>query len=182
MEPNGPDGAKGSLLIPAGTDAPRRFSSFAVQLCAIAVFTSAGLREALSNKYLRWLGHHSFAVYLVHGTILRTIGVWIIYGMSGEPWRPAGVNEDGSPQEQEWLHRRGWIATPFSVVVFVLLTYTAAWAWMRWVDSACHRTTMWLEERVFQTEDSASVAEKALRGEKQLVGSNTEYGPKLSAA
>ena len=109
-----------------------------------------------------WLGHHSFAVYLVHGTILRTVGMWIVYGISGEPWTPAGTNEDGSPKEQEWLPSRGRGYITLAISVFIVLTYTAAWAWMRWVDSACARATAWLERKAFEDENKDGLAEKGL--------------------
>ncbi len=159
-----PDGEKGSLLVPEGTIAQRRFSSLAVQMCAVAIFLSPVLREALSNKRLQWLGKHSFAVYLLHGTLLRTVGVWIIYGISGEPWQQAGIGEDGEPEEQRWLAPRGRTHVYTSVLVFIVLTYAAAWAWMRYVDSACARATAWLERKVFDEEDTQSTAEKGQNG------------------
>ena len=154
VDPAG-DGTRGSLLVPLGSDPPRRFSAACVQMCAVAVFLSPPMREALSHRLLLWLGRHSFAVYLVHGTILRTAGTWIVYGVTGEPWAAAGPGE-----EQEWLRPISKARKPVAVVVFVALTYVAAWAWMRWVDAACARATQWLEARVFEEEDSGAVAEK----------------------
>ena len=44
-------------------------------------------------------GEDNNAQYLVHGTILRTVCMWIVYGITSPGWVPAGamVNEDGSP-------------------------------------------------------------------------------------
>ncbi len=164
VNPDAPNGERGSLIVPDGTNPQRRFSSLAVQLCALAIFISPVLREALANKRLQWLGRHSFAVYLIHGTILRTVGVWIIYGISGEPWQPAGIREDGEPEEQQWLAPRGRAHVYASVIVFIILTYSAAWAWMRYIDSACARATAWLERKVFEEEDTQSTAEKGQNG------------------
>jgi hypothetical protein len=140
---------------------PRRLSSFAIQMCAVGLFLSQPLRDALSHKALMWLGHHSFAVYLVHGTILRTVGMWIVYGISGEPFTPAGINEDGSERGEIWIPRAGKWRVRFAALVFLALTYTAAWAWMRWVDTACASATVWLEKKVFDSdEDKHALAEK----------------------
>ncbi|RKU47786.1 hypothetical protein DL546_006687 [Coniochaeta pulveracea] len=143
VDPAG-DRSRGSFLVPNGADPPRRFSSACVQLSAIAIFLSPALRDLLSHRILLWLGKHSFAVYLVHGTILRTVGVWIVWGITGEPWSPAEREED-----QQWLPVISGDRKRVAVVVFVGLTYLAAWAWMKWVDTACARATMWLEQRVF---------------------------------
>lgn len=159
VDPAG-NGTRGSIIIPLGSDRLRRFSSTCIQLCAVAIFLSPPMREALSHRLLLWLGRHSFAVYLVHGTILRTVGEWIAYGITGEPWAPAGKNEDGTDAPQEWLHPISGNRKLLAAVVFVALTYVAAWAWMKWVDSACARATQWLENKVFEDEDSAALAEK----------------------
>ncbi|KAK4155753.1 acyltransferase family-domain-containing protein [Chaetomidium leptoderma] len=148
------DQSRGSIIVPKGSDVQRRTSAFFIMCTAISIFLSPFLQKLLSHRLLIWLGHHSFAVYLVHGTILRTVGIWIVYGISGEPWVEAGKNEDGSAQEQVWLAPRGRPHKMLAVLVFTALTYTAAWAWMKWVDTACARATMWLENKVFEDEDA----------------------------
>ncbi|KAG7291133.1 hypothetical protein NEMBOFW57_001144 [Staphylotrichum longicolle] len=163
IDPAG-DGSRGSLIVPKGTDIQRRTSAFFIMCTAVSLFLSPLFQKLLSHRLLIWLGHHSFAVYLVHGTILRTVGIWIVYGITGEPWEPAGKNEDGTPREQEWLHPKGRPHKMVAILVFTALTYTAAWAWMRWVDTACARATQWLEKKVFEDDEGgegrAGLAEK----------------------
>lgn len=156
VDPAG-DGSRGSLVVPRGANAQRRTSAFFIMCTSISLFISPALQKGLSHRFLIWLGHHSFAVYLVHGTILRTVGMWIVYGISGEPWEPAGKNEDGSNQEQIWLKPKSRSHKMAAILVFTALTYTAAWAWMKWVDTACARATQWLEKKVFDDEDEGKV-------------------------
>ncbi|KAJ9150680.1 Transcription initiation factor TFIID subunit 11 [Pleurostoma richardsiae] len=145
---NPPEGQpRGSLLVPEGTDPRRRFTAANIQLFAVAVFVSPMLREALSSRWLLWLGHHSFAVYLTHGTILRTVGIWVAYGIVPH----YAQREDGSWETES--HVAGPWRVRLAILVFICLTYSAAWAWMRWVDTACARATKWLEARVFEPED-----------------------------
>jgi hypothetical protein len=180
VNPDAPEGFRGSLLVPEGSDPPRRLSSLAIQMCAVGVFLSAPLRDALSHRVLMWLGHHSFAVYLVHGTILRTVGMWVVYGISGEPFTPAGIDKDGLPHDEMWIPRRGRKHVVFAAVVFLVLTYSAAWAWMRWVDTACASATVWLEKKVFEgeDEDKHALAEKGrLNGNGSGNGLHAGYGP-----
>lgn len=55
-----------------------------------------------------------------------------------------------------WIERKsgGYVLT--AIVVFICLTYLAAWAWMKYVDRACAEVTQWLEKRAFQEEDEAA--------------------------
>lgn len=142
----------GSFLVPGGTDPPRRFSSAAIQLSAVAIFLSPVLRNALSHRYLLWLGQHSFAVYLVHGTILRSIGMWVAYGM----WPEGYVVQEEEPLQQ-YTHVRSKASVCYSIVVFVALSYISAWAWMRWVDSACAAAAKKWEAILFAEEEESVV-------------------------
>lgn len=150
----------GSLIIPEGTDPPRRFTSAAVQLCAIAMFLSPMLREALSHRWLLWLGQHSFAVYLLHGTILRSIGIWVAYGLRPDILQ---TQEDGS--RRGYMHVRSETYVYGAIVVFIAVSYASAWAWMRWADVACARATRWVEDLVFQNGDGQETMEKVRSGE-----------------
>ncbi|KAK3934457.1 acyltransferase 3 [Diplogelasinospora grovesii] len=161
VDPAG-DQSRGSILVPKGAQGGRRFSTFFIQCTAIAIFISPVFQKALSHRWLQWLGHHSFAVYLVHGTVLRTVGMWIVYGFSGQPWVDPGRNEDGTPKEPEWLHPKSRSHKIMAIIVFTALTYTAAWAWMRWVDTACARATQWLEKKVFDDEDGGGERKESL--------------------
>jgi hypothetical protein len=172
VDPAG-DGSRGSIVVPRGSNAQRRTSAFFIMCTAISLFISPLFQKALSHRYLIWLGHHSFAVYLVHGTILRTVGMWIVYGISGEPWEPAGKNEDGSNQEQIWLTPKSRSHKMAAILVFTALTYTAAWAWMKWVDTACARATQWLEKKVFSDDDAEGKAGLAEKGYSHVNGNGT---------
>lgn len=154
----------GSILVPAGTNIHRRTSAFFIYCTAISIFISPAIQKLLSHRLLLWLGQHSFAVYLVHGTLLRTVGIWVVYGITGQPWEKAGKNEDGSEQPQEWLLPKSRSHKLLSILVFTMMTYLAAWAWMKWVDTACARATQWLENKVFDNgeegEGKSGLAEK----------------------
>ncbi|KAK4187509.1 acyltransferase 3 [Podospora australis] len=168
------DQNQGSFLVPKGSNVHRRTSAFFIMCTAISIFIAPALQKLLSHRLLIWLGHHSFAVYLTHGTILRTVGMWIVYGITGEPWKPAGKNADGSQQQQEYLHPKSRAHKMAAILIFTALTYTAAWAWMKWVDTACARATQWLEKKVFDDENEEG---KAGLAEKGYMNSNGA-GPK----
>ncbi len=147
------DQSRGSFIVPKGSDVQRRSSAFFIYTVAISIFLAPALQKLLSHRLLLWLGHHSFAVYLTHGTILRTVGMWVVYGISGQPWEWAGLNAEGKPNPQEWIKPKSRTHKLLAIIIFTALTYTAAWAWMKWVDTACARATQWLEKRVFDDGD-----------------------------
>ena len=154
----------GSILVPKGTNVHRRSSAFFIYCTAISIFLSPAIQRLLSHRLLLWLGHHSFAVYLVHGTLLRTVGIWVTYGISGQPWVESPKNDDGTPGQQEWIKPKSRSHKLLAVLIFTALTYTAAWAWMKWVDTTCAKATQWLEERVFDDEDQEGKAGLAEKG------------------
>ena len=91
--------------------------------------------------------------------------MWIVYGITSQGWVPAGatVNEDGSPRGEQFMHPKSGAHKIMGIIIFTAVTYTAAWAWMKWVDPACARATQWLEKRVFEDdsdEPKSSFAEK----------------------
>ena len=169
VDPAG-DQSRGSILVPKGSNPQRRTSAFFIMCTAISLFIAPVLQKLLSHRLLIWLGHHSFAVYLTHGTILRTVGMWIVYGISGEPWEDAGKNEDGSPREQVYIQPKGRVHKMVAILVFTVLTYIAAWAWMKWVDSACARATQWLESKVFDDDDGEGKGGLAEKGYSHVNG------------
>ncbi|KAK4123029.1 hypothetical protein N657DRAFT_619535 [Parathielavia appendiculata] len=169
----------GSIVVPRDSEPHRRTSAFFIMCAAVSLFLSPALQSLLSHRLLIWLGHHSFAVYLVHGTILRTVAIWIVYGITGEPWEPAGKNEDGTDREPVWILPRGRPYKTVAVLVFTVLTYVSAWAWMRWVDSACARVTQWLESKVFGDEEGEANGSLAEKGYAHVNGNGGISRPQI---
>lgn len=57
----------------------RIFGSIGGVLLLASIMISPHARFCLSTKPFRWLGKVSFAIYLVHGTILRSVFAWVMF-------------------------------------------------------------------------------------------------------
>ena len=118
------------------------------QALHLGLFLSSGAKAILSNKYFMWLGKNSFAVYLTHGTLLRTILVWMLYGISGEPFEEVR-NEEGEIIGN-WLPGPSTLTFCIAIPIWLVVVYTVAHLWTTYVDSYCAKLTQRLEKKVFE--------------------------------
>ncbi|KAK7541960.1 acyltransferase 3 [Phyllosticta citribraziliensis] len=135
-------------LFPEGSDVPRRYTALGLDIVVLGLFLSSGAKDILSNKYFMWLGKNSFAVYLTHGTLLRTILVWMLYGISGEPFEEVR-NEEGEIIGN-WLPGPGTLTFSIAIPIWLAVVYTVAHLWTTYVDSYCAKLTQRLEKKVFE--------------------------------
>lgn len=67
-------------LVPGVPQMERFWPSLGAQLVTLSVIFSPHLRRILSHRYLLWLGKISFPLYLLHGTFMRSLLAWVLYG------------------------------------------------------------------------------------------------------
>ena len=134
-----------SYIFPPNVNVGRRYTALGADLVIWAIYISPGIRDFLSNRLFLWLGKQSFAVYLVHGTLLRTVLVWMLYGISGQPWEEV-VNENGELVPVAWLPRRASWVFAISIPTWLVIVYICASLWTRYVDAFCARLTQSLED------------------------------------
>jgi peptidoglycan/LPS O-acetylase OafA/YrhL len=136
-------------LLPEDYDHPRFFTGLGLECITLAIHFSPMLKDLLANRYFLWLGKQSFAVYLIHGTLLRTLLTWMVYGVRTP--RPV-QNEDGVWQAGEVLKVKSWPMLVVHIPLFFVILYSLAMIWVKYVDSACARWTESLVKYV-QRED-----------------------------
>lgn len=130
---------------------PRFFTAIGLDLCLIAIHLSPSLKRVLSSKPFLWLGRHSFAVYLIHGTLLRTLLTMAFYGwkVTGDlPVEEWAKNESGDPIPP-YMHLLPLWHRAFWLPPWVALVYYCAYLWTTYVDAWCARMTKKLEAYVF---------------------------------
>jgi peptidoglycan/LPS O-acetylase OafA/YrhL len=142
-------------LFPRGGDIPKYWTAMGLDFIILGIHLSPLVKEFLSTKTWLWLGKHSFAVYLIHGTLLRTVLVWMVYGITGQPWIET-TNENGDKVQPPWLPIRGGRGMLlFWIPIWIALVYFCAHLWMKHVDAWCARITQRLEKHCFQDNSEA---------------------------
>ncbi|KAI0594220.1 acyltransferase family-domain-containing protein [Biscogniauxia sp. FL1348] len=124
-------------IVPEKAEFPRYGSGIGLQLITIGLHFSPGIRDVLSSKPLLWLGKQSFAVYLLHGPLLRSVLCWMVYGIH---LPPDITNDQGQTVPGKLIFPSGWrllISLPF----WIPLNYGAAMLWTGYVDPWCAKLT-----------------------------------------
>ncbi|KAK2787279.1 hypothetical protein FQN53_005438 [Emmonsiellopsis sp. PD_33] len=140
------------VIFPNGVNLGKRFSALGLDLIIIAIYISPSTKSFLSKRLFLFLGRNSFAVYLVHGTLLRVVLTWMIYGISGQPWVYT-KNKDGEIVPPAWLPRGGPMTFAISIPIWIAIVYTVAHLWTTYVDSFCARLTHRVEQHVFEQQE-----------------------------
>ncbi|KAF2470970.1 uncharacterized protein BDR25DRAFT_224716 [Lindgomyces ingoldianus] len=141
----------GNTLFPPNINTGKRWSAVGWQMCATAIWLSPTLQGIFSNRLFLWIGKNSFAVYLIHGTLLRVVLARMVYGWSGEPW-VVDKNEEGEPV-YHWLPRAGPLVFMVSLPLWFTIVYSCAHLWTTFVDGFCAKLTAFLERYMFESED-----------------------------
>ncbi|KAL4935817.1 hypothetical protein BDV06DRAFT_228466 [Aspergillus oleicola] len=151
-------------IFPPNVNIGKRYSAIGVDCIIFAIYISPSVKDFLSNRLLLWLGKQSFAVYLVHGTLLRTVLCWMLYGITGQPFDPNNLqkNKEGK-DERVWIPiRLPWVVA-ISIRALIVLVYFCATMWTKYVDPFCAKLTQKMENRMFiQEEKLAPQAEESL--------------------
>lgn len=139
-----------------GQDPARLFTGIGMDFICMAIFFSPWLKDALSSKHLLWLGKHSFAVYLLHGTLIRSILSWAMFGMHTPGFHEEEregklvmVSNGRLPMRPKY--HLAWIMPPFFVGL-----YTIAFFWTKYVDPYCAKLTFKFEKFVFKENEKSS--------------------------
>lgn len=134
-------------IFPKDNETPRFYSGIGLVFIALGIHFSNPVKNFLSNPWLLWFGKNSFAVYLLHGPLIRTLLVWMLFGFH----TPADIiKEDGTIEPGPPLKICGRARWYFWLPIWFVILYTLANAWTKYVDPWCARLTQRLEKYVFE--------------------------------
>lgn len=127
-------------------DLPRLGSGLGLNFLTLGIlFSPSVLQRALASKYLLFFGRLSFAVYLLHGPLLRTTLVWMLYGVHAPP---EGQVDLYGIQMPAILMYPGNMTLLACLLVWLPMLFGLAHLWTVHVDTWCDRMTNRLVEHV----------------------------------
>jgi len=139
----------GYHIFPEGAEFARFYPALGSQILIFGIFFNPTAKRLLSSSALCWLGKMSFAVYLLHAPLIRSLLTWMLYGASSSPLSP-GKDANGNDLPPSWIPLTNRWLLVVTLPLFYFLLYRIAHIWTAYVDPWCARATNWVEERMFR--------------------------------
>ena len=134
----------GLRIFPAQTDFGRTYGSVGGILLVFAIIISPHARGLLSSQPLTMLGKISFPIYLLHGTFVRSLFAWIMFGGKGL----AEIEErqaDGTVVKFERIPLPGMLRTVVAVAVTLGAVLVASYFWAERIEPLFGKITKYAE-------------------------------------
>jgi hypothetical protein len=118
----------------------RLWPTIGTTVLLFSIVLSPFLRKLFSHPRLVFLGSISYAIYVLHSTLIHSLLTWLILGLIPQAWEHIEImySEEG---QKIWVIREVW--SLWMVVEFVVLALCtgglvwAAYLWKRWVEGCC---------------------------------------------
>jgi peptidoglycan/LPS O-acetylase OafA/YrhL len=105
----------GQTIFPRGSNISRYFASVGAQMVCFGVMFSPSMRKVLSHRALLWLGSISFPIYLLHGPLMRSVLVYLLYF-------PTSIGFGLVAREDGTANPETYIPTPHACRLGIILT------------------------------------------------------------
>ena len=134
----------------------RYWVSVGVMLVMLGITFSPAAKRVLTSSLFNFLGRCSFAVYLLHNLLARSLLVWMLYGFKAA--KTPKYDEKG---ELVRLTRPGPWMFVLMMPLFYIILYAIAYAWTTYVDAFCVRMVNKLRDLMFRDEEMATLKAQA---------------------
>lgn len=141
-------------ILPRRPDYPRFATGIGLEFITLGLHFNPWLRDLLATRPLLWLGKQSFAVYLLHGPLIRTVLIWMLYGTT----MPPNVKNKEGKIVPGRLRFPGTAKLGWSLLIWIPMNYGAAMLWTGYVDPWCARMTERLVGRIMQEPEEKAPA------------------------
>jgi len=112
----------GRKIVPGHAELARFWPGLGAQILCTSILLSQDLQNLLSGRFLAYLGSVSFSLYLLHGTLMRTVLAWMTFG-------PAILTRRALIQATQFYPQpsTGWFL--FILPAFLVFTMAAVHIW-----------------------------------------------------
>ncbi|KAF2439482.1 hypothetical protein P171DRAFT_370050 [Karstenula rhodostoma CBS 690.94] len=131
---------------------PRLIGSTGALILCFAILISPHMRRALAVKPLRWLGKLSFPIYLLHGTVMRTVLAYVVF--AGQPLQAFPLEKPTEDRESIYRYAApGTARIAMGIILMGVVTLYASHVWANNFEPAFGKITAWAEGKMKNTGD-----------------------------
>jgi len=131
----------GFVIFPSKTTYQSDYwSSIGTQILIIGLACAPSAQRLLSHPALLWLGSISLPVYLLHGPLMRSVLIWMMFGW-GTVEKHSKTEEDVSVTEWESIPWPPSWMPYLCIPIFFVILFAVSHAWNVYVEPWCALVT-----------------------------------------
>ncbi|KAL8703102.1 MAG: hypothetical protein Q9201_003716 [Fulgogasparrea decipioides] len=111
-------------IAPVNAEMMRFWPTIGAQLLTFTIIMSPHLRHLLSHRWFLWLGKISFPLYLLHGSLMRSVLAWLLFSRQ----KLTEIEEEGQKHMRYPLPGIPTFVVVMPVFFVILFTTTHLWA------------------------------------------------------
>ena len=125
----------------------RYWMSIGPSVLMLGITFSRNAQRVLTVPLFNFLGRCSFALYLLHHTMIRTVLVWMLYTRAY--FTTPEVDSEGNPVELQAPSKGVFFLV---MPLFYIILYAVSYMWTVYVDTFCVKIVNRLKEIMFRPE------------------------------
>lgn len=158
-------------ILPTYHEPPRQVVSVGCQLLGLSLVLSPLIRAVFAFPSLLWLGKVSFAIYLLHGPLLRSVFAWCLFLGS----TPKEISEEVLADPAVLLYPLpGNLRIGMSIVVFLVVLAGVAHLWALKVEPVFAKMTKKAEDVMFMDEAEMTFSRNSPRNASMALKLKTD--------
>ncbi|KXG46458.1 Acyltransferase 3 [Penicillium griseofulvum] len=132
-------------IFPKDANVSRYYASLGAQMVCLGVMLSPFMRRLLSHPMLLWLGSISFPLYLVHGPLMRSVLVYLVYLPMTFGFEPT-LKADGTPDPESYIPTPNIFRLGVVLVIFFVFLLYVVQQWTKHIEPKMGALTAALEK------------------------------------